>query len=316
MHNSLVILLHRPFVADGHLYSTSPSISVDSFKKCASAATNISNLLRAYHRAFSIRRAPYLISYATYVAATVLTRIAARRRNDSTAHANLATCLAVFNENQETNSAVKKAANIVQGLMKKLGVIIDNVSLDALEIDPPIRWSERDPQPSHGATEGDVSVQASSGNEIQNNLTIRNVTGPSNTKSLDHPTTGSPGSDWVDIDGIIQSFLQENSSRGARLVEYDTNGTPTQLPRAPWMPLHQGDIPPSVMMDNVRTVGNQASLRPDIDVPNGAHRTETAGGTYQWQHGWRPTNWEPTSLEDPLFGLNGSSIDNFPFTDW
>ncbi|KAE8363457.1 PrpF protein-domain-containing protein [Aspergillus caelatus] len=306
MHNSLVILLHRPFVADGHLYSTSPSISVDSFKKCASAATNISNLLRAYHRAFSIRRAPYLISYATYVAATVLTRIAARRRNDSTAHANLATCLAVFNENQETNSAVKKAANIVQGLMKKLGVIIDNVSLEALEIDPPIRCSERDLQPSHGATEGDAGVQASSGNEIQNSLAIGNVTGLSNNKSLDHPTTSSPGSDWVDIDGIIQSFLQENSSRGARLVEYETNGTPTQLPRTPWMPLHQGDIPASVMMDNARTVGNQASLRSDIDVPNGAHRTETAGGTYQWQHGWRPTNWEPTSLEDPLFGLNGS----------
>ncbi|KAB8225985.1 PrpF protein-domain-containing protein [Aspergillus novoparasiticus] len=305
MHNSLVILLHRPFVADGHLYSTSPSISVDSFKKCASAASNISNLLRAYHRAFSIRRAPYLISYATYVAATVLTRIAARRKNDSTAHANLATCLAVFKENQETNSAVKKAANIVQGLMKKLGVIIDNVSLDALEIDPPIRCSERNRQHSHSAIEGDACVQASASNQPQNSLGIGNVTGLSNTKALSQPIS-SPGSDWVDIDGIIQSFLQENSSRGARLVEYETNGTPTQLPRAPWVPLHQGDLPPTMMMDNARTVGNQASLRPDIDVPNGAHRSETAGGTYQWQHGWITTNCEPASLEDPLFGLNGS----------
>ncbi|KAB8261309.1 PrpF protein-domain-containing protein [Aspergillus pseudonomiae] len=306
MHNSLVILLHRPFVADGHLYSTSPSISVDSFMKCASAASNTSNLLRAYHRAFSIRRAPYLISYATYVAATILTRIAAKRRHDSIAHANLATCLAVFKENQETNSAVKKAANIVQGLMKRLGVVIDNISLDALEIDPPVKSSERDPQPNDRATDGDVSVQPSAGTETHNSLTSGNVTGYSNTKSPGQPIQ-SPGSDWVDIDGIIQSFLHENSTRGARLLDYEANGTPTQLSRAPWMPLHPCDIPATVTMDNARHVGSQASLRPDIDVTNGAHRSETASGTSQWQYGWRPTNCEPTSLEDPLFGLNGSA---------
>ena len=135
MHHVLIILLHRPFVADGHLYSTSRSVSVDCFMKCALAASNIALLLRAYHRAFSSRRAPYLISYATYVAATIHARIAAKQANDSSAHNNLAICLAVLKENQETNSAVNKASMIVQSLMKRLGVVIEDAFMQALEMD-------------------------------------------------------------------------------------------------------------------------------------------------------------------------------------
>ncbi|EFQ87269.1 hypothetical protein PTT_17286 [Pyrenophora teres f. teres 0-1] len=126
LYNVLTILLHRPFVADGHLYNTSRSISVNSFMACATAADDIVQLLRAYDRAFSVRRAPYLISYATYVAATIHAHIAARREPGSDAHNNLYTCLAVFRENQETNWAVRRAITIVQNLMKRLGVTSPN----------------------------------------------------------------------------------------------------------------------------------------------------------------------------------------------
>lgn len=312
MHNSLVILLHRPFVADGHLYSTSPSISVVSFMKCASAASNISNLLRAYHRAFSIRRAPYLISYATYVAATILTRIAARRRNDSTAHSNLATCLAVFEENQETNSAVRKAAKIVHSLMKKLGVVIDNVSLEALEMHPPIRMSERDPQ-SNAFVHVNRDYQTGAADEANNDAPIGNMTEPANTITH-NPLVPSPGSDWVDIDGIIQSFLQENSDRGARLADYDPDGIPVQLSRTPWLPPQQGNPPPPVPINNVLAFENQVPFRPGIEGPNGP-QSETAARTYQQQRGARPTSYESVLLDDPLFGFNGSSMDSFPFTE-
>ncbi|KAL4887400.1 PrpF protein-domain-containing protein [Aspergillus karnatakaensis] len=281
MHNVLVILLHRPFVADGHLYSTSRAISVDSFKKCASAASNISVLLRAYHRAFSIRRAPYLISYATYVAATILARIAAKRKNDSTAHANLATCLAVFKENQETNSAVRRASTIIYNLMKKLGVAIDNVSVDALESDalrrPLDHLEPPRSRPVDGETNYIVNVQTD-----PDNASARDMTGYGNTPSQ---AVYSPDSDWVDIDGIIQSFLQE----GVR-PEYDAQEVnPSQIPRTPWVPPPQhGNIPP-MAMENGIAVGNHP---------------EAAYGPYQVQvqHGWRP-NGESTSLEDPLFGL-------------
>ncbi|RDW74323.1 fungal specific transcription factor domain-containing protein [Aspergillus mulundensis] len=305
MHNSLVILLHRPFVADGHLYSTSPSISVDSFIKCASAASNTSKLLRAYHRAFSIRRAPYLISYATYVAATILTRIAARRRNDSTAHTDLATCLAVFKENQETNSAVKKAATIVDGLMKKLGVVIKDVSLTALEIDAPTQNLDQISQPNERAVEArhqDSVVYDA------DDTAAHPVTEPSSA-TVDHPVP-SPGSDWMDIDGIIQSFLQENGGRGGRLMGYDADGISNPPPQRLWMPPHQGNPPQPVIYDRSLTLGNPTTFR-----PNGVHWSEGLSERYQGEHGGL-TNNEFSSLEDPLFGFNGSSMDGFPFNAW
>ena len=64
------------------------------------------------------------------------------------------TCLAVFQENQETNSVVKKAAMVVQGLMKKLNVVIDNVSSDALELDMPGRAREQELQASETTNGG------------------------------------------------------------------------------------------------------------------------------------------------------------------
>jgi hypothetical protein len=69
MYNVQLILLHRPFVSEGHLHSVSPSTASTSFSVCAHAAAKIVELLQAYEKTFSIRHAPYLIAYATYVAA-------------------------------------------------------------------------------------------------------------------------------------------------------------------------------------------------------------------------------------------------------
>ncbi|THC94182.1 hypothetical protein EYZ11_006323 [Aspergillus tanneri] len=128
LYNVLVILLHRPFVAEGHLYNTDPSMAVNSFRICAAAAKAIIGLLRIYDETFSIRRAPYLMSYATYVAATILVRIAAQRKEDSQAHASLRTCLSVFDENQGTNWAVQRAKNVILNLMERIGVTLDKTN--------------------------------------------------------------------------------------------------------------------------------------------------------------------------------------------
>src|ERR1700761_3073270 len=128
MYNVLLILLHRPFVADGHLYNTARSISVNSLLTCATAANQIVRLLRVYDRAFSVRRAPYLISYATYVSATILVRIAAKRNSTSDAHRSLSTCIAVLSINQETNWAARRAKAIVEGLTKRLRVEVPDIA--------------------------------------------------------------------------------------------------------------------------------------------------------------------------------------------
>jgi len=120
MYNVLLILLHRPFVSEGHL--ATPSVTANAFGVCTRAATDIVRLLVAYDRSFSIKRAPYLFSYATYVAATIHARIAAQKDVNSEAHTYLAACLKVFKQNQETNAAMRRAHAVINNLMKKLKV--------------------------------------------------------------------------------------------------------------------------------------------------------------------------------------------------
>lgn len=198
MYHVLVILLHHPFVADGHLYSTSRSISVNSLKCCATAANDIVNLVRVFDKAFSVRRAPYLISYATYVAATIHTRIAAKRGRGSYAHSSLAACLAVFRENQKTNPAVRRANALVQNLMKRLGVRMD--SIDECRI--------------HEDTDG--------GSQRQSPEAVSNVT-----------TGRGPSLQGLDLDGIIQSFVREQenaqTTQGS-IPEQSAVNIPTMMP--------------------------------------------------------------------------------------
>jgi hypothetical protein len=184
MYNVLMILLHRPFVADGHLYSTSRAISVNSFMSCATAADDIVQLLRAYDKAFSVRKAPYLISYATYVAATIHARIAAKRGPGSHAHSSLEACLAVFRENQETNWAVRRANAIVQNLMKRLGVATP--TLDETQID-------RDNSGSSHTSTPDTFSSRAMGRE--------------------------PSLQSLDIEGIIQSYVREREQESSHLAQ-------------------------------------------------------------------------------------------------
>ncbi|KAI3058746.1 transcriptional regulator family: Fungal Specific TF [Aspergillus niger] len=126
LYNVLVILLHRPFVSEGHLYTADPSVAKSSFTTCTTAASSITQLLQAYDNTFSIRRAPYLISYATYVAATIFVRVAAQRERVSRAHTSLQSCLDIFKKNQETNWAVRRAHNVILHLMDRMGVRLDD----------------------------------------------------------------------------------------------------------------------------------------------------------------------------------------------
>lgn len=183
MYNVLLILLHRPFVADGHLYNTARSISVNSLLTCATAATQIVRLLRAYDTAYSVRRAPYLISYATYVSATIHVRIASKRSSSSDAHRSLSTCIGVLTINQETNWAARRAKTIVEGLMKRLGVQISSFVGDSQD---------------HGL-----------GVDQRGQLSMPEELAPGDTiidQSL-KPDGFSPG---LDIDAVIQSFVPAN----------------------------------------------------------------------------------------------------------
>lgn len=194
MYHVLTILLHRPFVADGHLFNTSRSISVNSFITCASAADSIVSVLRAYDKVFSVRHAPYLISYATYVAATIHVRIAAKRSTESQAQECLETCMAVFRENRETNWAVRRAQTIVEGLMTRLGVSLSQSHDNS-------QPRGRTPHTTRAQVLAPAAQQYFGGTEKQSHF------------AQDHSPQmvaedSSSSVKWPDIDGIIQSFVR------------------------------------------------------------------------------------------------------------
>ncbi len=253
MYNVLTILLHRPFVTDGHLYNTSRATSVSSLKFCATAADNIVELMRAYDKAFSVRKAPYLISYATYVAATIHARIAAKRGADSHAHSNLLACLGVFRENQETNWAVRRANAVVQNLMKRLN----------LEV------------PDLDQTASNNSVDPISSQSIEQE------------ESLQTP----------DIDGILESFIREqenaqlsHSISYPRTQSADVSGNVSAQPSGPF----------------------QDAVAAYTDERGMAHVQESHYGGLQY-----PQSAEgPMTVDDLLYGLNGSALDNLAFLDW
>ncbi|KIM94096.1 hypothetical protein OIDMADRAFT_136410 [Oidiodendron maius Zn] len=120
-YHSLVILLHRPFISDGHLRSGAASAS--SWKKCTVAARNITSIVGAYRSAYSLRGAPYLTSYAVYVSCTIHVRNAALEegRNGENVRLLLAS-LKTLDELCVPNPGVSRPANIIRRLMQMNGI--------------------------------------------------------------------------------------------------------------------------------------------------------------------------------------------------
>lgn len=257
-----MILLHRPFVTDGHLYNTSRAISVSSFMTCATAADSIVELLRAYDKAFSVRKAPYLISYATYVAATIHARIAAKRGADSQAHGNLLACLGVFRENQETNWAVRRANAVVQNLIKRLGLNVPDLGNARIDSSTTTVYN---------------STDALAGQPVEQE------------QSLQSP----------DIDGILQSFVreQENAQLMRTLPNNRVNSTGmgASAPLPPYYPFSNSSGAYSEQRDAV-------TMRHDPYTSLQTHQSQPADAS--------------VTVDDLLYGLNGSALDSFPFLDW
>lgn len=240
--NTLRILLHRPLVADGHLHQTFPSTAKSSFAACTEAAMNIVKLVRLYDKYFSVKRAPYLISYSTYVAATIHVRIAAIRTSTSEAHEHLRTCLSVFNQNSATNHAVRKASMVIEALMKRMGVTVDSPNNDRPT--SPVSYSTEQP----GIT--DKSPQQRSGS-FAHPGTLEPVRPQSEVGSLMNPEPTMVAGQFVpdlDVDAIIHSFMQEQQLQGPNQpymsgpMEYGPHNHNNDLPSHDQGPLLNGEF--------------------------------------------------------------------------
>ncbi|KAL1869681.1 hypothetical protein VTK73DRAFT_3055 [Phialemonium thermophilum] len=232
MYNVLAILLHRPFVSDGHLHVNMRALAASSFLTCASAASTIVSLLRAYHAAFSTRRAPYLISYATYVAATILVRIATQPgRWGKEAKEALSTCLRVFEENQETNWAVKRARNVVEGLMKRMRVTLgsdqEEAEAAADSADAAVTQGDNNANGQNvSAGEDNCNEPAASSNHEQENAGAPDGGSRQQNAPLSEQSSGENAASF-DIDAIISSFM---SSQGPHTSPFPSVVTPSHHP--------------------------------------------------------------------------------------
>ncbi|KAE8446017.1 hypothetical protein EG329_012656 [Mollisiaceae sp. DMI_Dod_QoI] len=120
-YHSLVILLHRPFISEGNLRSG--SVAATSWKKCTAAARNITSIVGAYRSAYSLRGAPYLTSYAAYVACTIHVRNAALETGQSDESLRLLLAsLKTLDELSVPNPGVARPASIIRRLMESNGI--------------------------------------------------------------------------------------------------------------------------------------------------------------------------------------------------
>ena len=155
MFNVLIILLHRPFVSDGHLHSTSSSVALRAFSVCSAAAFEIDHVLRTYERFFCLKTTPDIISYAIYVSATIHVRLAAQRRRGSDAHEALRRCLDILDIHQSICWSARRAKRVITRLIVRMGVVVadhdesteEPSGLSDLDIDAIMRTFTREQQP-------------------------------------------------------------------------------------------------------------------------------------------------------------------------
>jgi hypothetical protein len=180
---------------------------------------NIVKLVRLYDKAFSMGRAPYLMSYATYVAATIHVRIAATRPSSSEAHDHLRTCLRVFDRNSETNYAVRKAAVVIEALMDRMGVSIDHADAGnetGNRTNTPNTTNSTGPR-------GDIAAPRQSSDYSHLQMETRDNPEPTMVAGQFVP--------GLDVDAIINSFMQEQQS-GPTDGGYVPMNTATNFPNA------------------------------------------------------------------------------------
>ncbi|KAF5557385.1 Nit-4-like protein [Fusarium phyllophilum] len=191
--NSLIILIYRPFLSEGHLTSVFTTVAPEAFFNCVTAAIESHQILLVYKQHFCFRTAPYFISYATYVSATIHVRMAAQKSPGSQAHLCLRNCLEILSEQQTWCHAPKRTMKILLGIMGRLGVNVE----EFVAIEP------TSCQDSH-LGESDVS-EVSPGITYQG-LDVSVTQQPTPDAAVDF--SNLEVSDF-DIDQIMQTFVSE-----------------------------------------------------------------------------------------------------------
>ncbi|KAJ6079684.1 hypothetical protein N7467_009437 [Penicillium canescens] len=122
LFNVLIILLHRPLITGGHGGVINSTTAHESVNACTSAANQIVQILHDYSQHFSLSSAPYMLSYATYISATIHARIVAQKGSNSTVFQSLVLCRNILLEHTRLYAAAEKAKENLDKLISHLGI--------------------------------------------------------------------------------------------------------------------------------------------------------------------------------------------------
>ncbi|PLB52471.1 hypothetical protein P170DRAFT_105581 [Aspergillus steynii IBT 23096] len=127
-HWALVILVEQAFLKPDHFqFNLDPSSELESKRMCIDAALKIWGLVQAYKNAFTLRRAQYGISYATYCAVLVLLHHTDQSSGD------FADCIrffwsALLEYQRGCSFGLKKPLKILRSLIHRLNGMSSGVS--------------------------------------------------------------------------------------------------------------------------------------------------------------------------------------------
>ncbi|CAG7923800.1 unnamed protein product [Penicillium olsonii] len=122
LFNVLVILVHRPLITGGHSGVINPATAHESVNACTAAANQIMQILHDYSQHFSLSTAPYMLSYATYISATIHARIVAQKGSNSSVFQSLVLCRNILIEHTRLYAAAEKAKENLDKLISHLGI--------------------------------------------------------------------------------------------------------------------------------------------------------------------------------------------------
>lgn len=129
---ALVILTEQPFLKpDNFNFVPTPDSQADGRERCIGAALSIWKLVEAYREAFTLRRAQYSISYATYCAVLVMLQHAPRNRDDYV-HCIQFFWRALLEYQNGCSKGLKRPLGMLKSLMRCVEDVRQMVNVDEL----------------------------------------------------------------------------------------------------------------------------------------------------------------------------------------
>ncbi|KAM3443682.1 hypothetical protein NHJ13734_001804 [Beauveria thailandica] len=201
MYDSLIILLHRPFVSEGHLQSASSFIAREALSHCVTAAFEVDDMLQLYRQHFCVKTVPYFMSYATYVSATIHARLASLKLMGASPAKCLRNCLNVLTEQQTKCHAPRRTLRILKQLIRRLGLRVEDLPTEESDV-------------SHGNepdSDGDLLTPAMSSLPEGAHLSRASEQPPASVVAEDRMHDGNMTKFDsmfldMDMDGILKSF--------------------------------------------------------------------------------------------------------------